>query len=148
MLTSMQERHNPIANALELRLYCINPPTYRRPMLSPGAQRPGTRDPVHIHTQSVHPRNYVHISGFAVDNCTSFTHIFQGLIHWHWGNHTIAPLPRNQPWRLYKRNKSRKFQHKNFMKQNKSKKNILHMHFHVIYGMIGATCFWCMWTLM
>ena len=23
-----------------------------------------------------------------------------GLVHWHWGNHTIAPVPAKQPWRL------------------------------------------------
>ena len=24
-----------------------------------------------------------------------------GLIHWHWGNHMIAPVPVNQPWRIW-----------------------------------------------
>ena len=24
-----------------------------------------------------------------------------GLLHWHWGNHTIAPVPVKQPWRIW-----------------------------------------------
>ena len=24
-----------------------------------------------------------------------------GLLHWHWGNHTIAPVPMKQPWRVW-----------------------------------------------
>ena len=26
---------------------------------------------------------------------------FSGLLHWHWGNHMIAPVPVNQPWRIW-----------------------------------------------
>ena len=24
-----------------------------------------------------------------------------GALHWHWGNHTIAPVPVKQPWRIW-----------------------------------------------
>ena len=24
-----------------------------------------------------------------------------GLLHWHWGNHMIAPVPVKQPWRIW-----------------------------------------------
>ena len=24
-----------------------------------------------------------------------------GFLHWHWGNHTIAPVPVKQPWRIH-----------------------------------------------
>ena len=26
---------------------------------------------------------------------------FSGLLHWHWGNHLIAPVPVKQPWRVW-----------------------------------------------
>ena len=26
---------------------------------------------------------------------------YSGLLHWHWGNHTIAPVPMKQPWRVW-----------------------------------------------
>ena len=24
-----------------------------------------------------------------------------GLLHWHWGNHSIAPVPMKQPWKIW-----------------------------------------------
>ena len=35
------------------------------------------------------------ISKFIVNPYTS------GLLHWHWGNHMIAPVPVKQPWRIW-----------------------------------------------
>ena len=33
--------------------------------------------------------------GFQFYPCSS------GLLHWHWGNHMIAPVPVKQPWRIW-----------------------------------------------
>ena len=51
----------------------------------------------------VHPKNYAHCVCYVLllscDWC-----IFpysSGLLHWHWGNHMIAPVPVNQPWRIW-----------------------------------------------
>ena len=30
-----------------------------------------------------------------------FTHILQGILHLHWDNHPIAPVPVKQPWRIW-----------------------------------------------
>ena len=31
----------------------------------------------------------------------SFYPYSSGLLHWHWGNHTIAPVPVKQPWKIW-----------------------------------------------
>ena len=48
---------------------------------------------------STHPKNihfFVFFYNLVLDD---FTHI-SGLLHWHWGNHMIAPVPVKQPWRI------------------------------------------------
>ena len=37
------------------------------------------------------------LSGFM---CLIYSYS-SGLLHWHWGNHTIAPVPVKQPWRIW-----------------------------------------------
>ena len=38
---------------------------------------------------------YMHCSALMI-------HVYpSGLLHWHWGNHAIAPVPVKQPWRLW-----------------------------------------------
>ena len=33
--------------------------------------------------------------------CVVGVYIPLGLLHWHWGNHMIAPVPVKQPWRIW-----------------------------------------------
>ena len=60
---------------------------------------------------TVYPIKYMHslvvhcfvvvTSSFSVNSYNTFTHTLQGYLHWHWGNHTIAPVPVKQPWRIW-----------------------------------------------
>ena len=49
--------------------------------------------------------NCAHGSCFVVFCCgfvmVGFTPYTSGLLHWHWGNHMIAPVPVKQPWRIW-----------------------------------------------
>ena len=50
-------------------------------------------------------RNHIHNRRVSTQPlyCGYRGHIYpytSGLIHWHWGNHTIAPVPVKQPWRI------------------------------------------------
>ena len=52
---------------------------------------------------TVYPKKYVHGFCFAV-LCCGYTLIFpypSGLLHWHCGNLTIAPVPAKQPWWIW-----------------------------------------------
>ena len=52
---------------------------------------------------TVYPKKYAHGSYFAV-LCCGYTLIFPsppGLLHWHCGNLTIAPVPAKQPWWIW-----------------------------------------------
>ena len=44
-----------------------------------------------------------------------------GLLHWHWGNHMIAPVPVKQPWRMWV-NKSHELLRTDYI--NKTKQSI------------------------
>ena len=35
-------------------------------------------------------------------NKPNITYLLSGLLHWHWGNHMIAPVPVKQPWNIWK----------------------------------------------
>ena len=52
----------------------------------------------------VHPKNYAHSSCFVVFCYGLLWFKFypypSGLLHCHWGNHMIAPVPVNQPWNI------------------------------------------------
>ena len=53
--------------------------------------------------RTVHPKKYAHGFCFAV-LCCGYTLIFpypSGLLHWHCGNLTIAPVPAKQPWWIW-----------------------------------------------
>ena len=55
----------------------------------------------------IYPINYAH--GFDLSwPCYQFYGLLlsflsypSGLLHWHWGNHMIAPVPVKQPWRIW-----------------------------------------------
>ena len=52
---------------------------------------------------TVYPKKYAHGFCFAV-LCCGYTLIFpypSGLLHWHCGNLTIAPVPGKQPWWIW-----------------------------------------------
>ena len=52
---------------------------------------------------TVYPKKYAHGFCFAV-LCCGYTLIFpypSGLLHWHCGNLTIAPVPAKQPWWIW-----------------------------------------------
>ena len=53
----------------------------------------------------VYAKNYVHGFYFALFCCVCILSCFNlyqsGLLHWHWGNHMIAPVPVKQPWRIW-----------------------------------------------
>ena len=52
---------------------------------------------------TVYPKKYAHGFCFAVV-CCGYTLIFpypSGLLHWHCGNLTIAPVPAKQPWWIW-----------------------------------------------
>ena len=54
-----------------------------------------------VHT--VYPKKYAHGFCFVV-LCCGYTLIFpypSGLLHWHCGNLTIAPVPAKQPWWIW-----------------------------------------------
>ena len=53
---------------------------------------------------SVHPKTYAHGLCFAVVWCMSFYPYPSGLLHSHWGNLMIAPVPVKQPWRIWQMN--------------------------------------------
>ena len=55
------------------------------------------------HWCTVYPKKYAHGFCFAV-LCCGYTLIFpypSGLLHWHCGNLTIAPVPAKQPWWIW-----------------------------------------------
>ena len=53
----------------------------------------------------VYPKKYAHGLCFVVFSCRLGSHPFysypSGLLHWHRGNHRIAPVPVKQPWRIW-----------------------------------------------
>ena len=48
--------------------------------------------------------HYIHSSCFVLFHCgygpCTFYPYPSGLLHWHWGNHMIAPVPVKEPWRI------------------------------------------------
>ena len=42
--------------------------------------------------------DYIIVSGGSI---WVFHPYSSGLLHWHWGNHMIAPVPVKQPWRIW-----------------------------------------------
>ena len=62
-----------------------------------------THEAVRINGITVYPKKYAHGFCFAV-LCCGYTLISpypSGLLHWHWGNLTIAPVPAKQPWWIW-----------------------------------------------
>ena len=49
-------------------------------------------------------KNYTHGWRFIALNVGLYRSIYpyiSGLLHWHWGNHMIAPVPVKQTWRIW-----------------------------------------------
>ena len=74
------------------------------------AQRASNAENVSIwwrqHAVGIHPMNYVH--AWFASYCGSlwwtidrFDPYPSGLLHWHWSNHTIAPVPVKQSWSIW-----------------------------------------------
>ena len=53
---------------------------------------------VHVKEKVQYPRFDVFCCCFCFDRC--YLHS-SGSIQWHWGNHTIAPVPLKGPWRIW-----------------------------------------------
>ena len=54
-----------------------------------------------------------------------------GLLHWHWGNHTIAPVPEEQPWRMGVNTSHGPLQPDNLITTKQSTTKTMH----IFYGM-------------
>ena len=88
----MQERRISIANAMELRLSCTNPSICKCQPLCPS-----------LIVQYI-PRNMNTVFALLCFVVVIHWLIFpypSGLLHWHCGNLTIAPVPAKQPWWIW-----------------------------------------------
>ena len=68
-------------------------------------ERPGHGRPFHAlhkHSISLEICKFIQISSVLLWYGTGqFYPYSSGLLSWHWGNHTIAPVPGKQPWRWW-----------------------------------------------
>ena len=64
---------------------------------------------------------------------SQFHPYFSGLLHWHWGNHMIAPMPVNQPWRIWVTQSHISTEHYTKTKQNKEQQNQVHILWDIVY---------------
>ena len=116
----MQERRNSIANALELRLSCTNPSIYGI-TTNDALQSHSTKSPTQLNAGDLRipysdwffatvlflqyiPRNMHTVFALLCYIVVIHWLIFpypSGLLHWHCGNLTIAPVPAKQPWWIW-----------------------------------------------
>ena len=95
----------------------------------------GETGPITNHSKTQQSMNYVHNSWDEEVKCVYMWSVYpypSGLLHWHWGNHMIPPVPVKQPWRiwandLYESTNNSKHNH------NKTRHNKIMCTFHGIH---------------
>ena len=102
----VQECSNSSVLAMELLQYCAEPLWCNSQYISNGVL-----SFVHTHWHTVYPIKYAHsfdvlifICGLSSDLIGPVWLIYQyssGLLHRHWGNRMIAPVPVKEPWRKW-----------------------------------------------
>ena len=83
-------------------------------------------------------------NGLGKDNCKTRRETFKfwDLVHWHWGNCMIAPVPVKQPWRIWVKSVFTKAKRDTttFQGHRQLISNCMHYSWNSMYVMVMVTC--------